>query len=435
MKIFKPITLQHREFDFLSDNSQECDDHCLFVRTTMNAQYHQQVKHYISEDELIKYFKLPPKIIAITGTNGKTTTASLIAHILFDNGYKVALLGTRGFFINKQLKKQKGLTTPTILELYALLEEAKDCDFCVMEVSSHAIVQNRIKGLQFAAKILTNITSDHLDFHQTLEEYIRVKNSFFDGSSLQIINADDSNISKQISPKISYGIQNQADIYASHIQTSPYIQAQIHTSQSTDLKLKMCGLHNLYNALAAIACVQSLSLIPLEKISQSLASFEGVEGRMEILCTSPLIVVDFAHTHDGMEKILESFKDEKNVILFGAGGDRDKSKRPKMGKVAEKYGNKIYLTSDNPRSENPQNILQEISEGIQDKSKIVSINPNRLESIQQAIMELKEDENLFVLGKGDETYQIVGETKIPFDDREVIRAVLESQSYQNLKGR
>ena len=432
MKIFKSIMLQGKHFDFLSDNSQECDENCLFVRTTMNTPYHHQIKYSISEDELAQYFKLPPKIIGITGTNGKTTTASLIAHILLQNGYKVALLGTRGFFINNSLKKAKGLTTPTILELYSLLEQAKDCDFFVMEVSSHAIVQNRIKGLKFSAKILSNITSDHLDFHHTLEEYIRVKNSFFDQSSLQIINADDSNILEKITPKITYSIQKQADFSASFTQISPFIQAQIHHSQqSAELILKMCGLHNLYNALSAIACVKSLSPISLEAITQSLANFNGVEGRMEILCASPLIIVDFAHTHDGMEKILSSFQGQKNVILFGAGGDRDKSKRPKMGEIAEKYGNKIYLTSDNPRSEKPQSILQEIAQGIKDKSKIVSINPNRLESIQQAIINLKKDENLFVLGKGDETYQIIGETKIPFDDREVIRSVLKSQTHQN----
>lgn len=431
MKIFKPITHNKQNFTYLSDHSQECDEHCLFVKTTMNQKFHDDFDstQSIKESELIHHFKLPSKIIAITGTNGKTTTSSMVAYILLQNNYQVALLGTRGFFINGEQKRQKGLTTPTVLELYSLLEEARDCDFFVMEVSSHAIVQNRIKGLKFDAKILTNITSDHLDFHKTLDEYIRVKNSFFDGTSLQIINADEYNSSPCITPKITYGIQNIGDFSATPIQIAPTILASLHfKNQTATLDLKMCGLHNLYNALACIATIQSLTQLTLQEISESLKSFSGVEGRMEMISLTPLIVVDFAHTHDGMEKIFESFKTQNNVVVFGAGGDRDQSKRPKMGKIAEQYCNKIYLTSDNPRNEHPEQIIQDIAKGIQDKNKIVSINPDRLTSIQQAINELQPSENLFVLGKGDETYQIIGQRKIPFDDREVIRAVLKSKN-------
>lgn len=427
MKLSKTLFKDHQQFQFLSDDSRDLDDpQCLLVKTTMNAQYFTGIqKPFIDEHQLHQYFKLPSKIIGITGTNGKTTTAALIAHILLENHYKVALLGTRGFFINAQRCRAKGLTTPTILELYALLEEASDCDFFIMEVSSHAIVQNRIAGLRFDAKVLTNISSDHLDFHKTLKEYIRVKNSFFDQSSLEITNADENNA--HITSSISYALQNKSDFYASSFCTTPLIQAQIHSpNQTAMLNLKMCGQHNLYNALAAIATIASTTPLSLQQITQSLETFQGVEGRMEIISSSPLIVVDFAHTHDGMEKVLSSFEGEKNIILFGAGGNRDKNKRPKMGAVAEKYAQKIYLTSDNPRNEDPNQIIQDIAQGICDQGKIVSINPDRLKSIQEAITHLKDDENLFILGKGDESYQIIQDQEIPFDDREIIRAVLES---------
>lgn len=426
MKINKVISKNGRRFESLSDDSRDLSDpSCLFVKTTMNARYYQDDFSSIDEGDLARYFKLPSKIIGITGTNGKTTTSALIAHILLQNHYKVALLGTRGFFINAQKRKSKGLTTPTILELYSLLEEAKDCDFFVMEVSSHAIAQNRIGGLKFDAKVLTNISSDHLDFHKTLEEYIRIKNSFFDQTSLQIINNDETHAN--ITPATTYALQNKSDFYASSFQASPFIQATIHSpSQTAKLTLKMCAQHNLYNALGAIATIASMTPLSLQRITQSLETFQGVEGRMEIISLSPLIVVDFAHTHDGMEKVLSSFEKKKNIVLFGAGGDRDKNKRPKMGAIAEKYAQKIYLTSDNPRNEDPNRIIEEIAQGIQNKSKIISMDADRLKSIQKAIANLKNDENLFILGKGDETHQIIQDKEIPFDDREIIRAMLES---------
>ncbi|MCE3046484.1 UDP-N-acetylmuramoyl-L-alanyl-D-glutamate--2,6-diaminopimelate ligase [Helicobacter kayseriensis] len=429
MKIQKTIFAHNRQFYSLSDHSSDAlkDPQCLFVKTTLNERFHQDVSHIqsIKEDQLKDYFSLPKHIIGITGTNGKTTTAALIAHTLKQNHHKVALLGTRGFFINGVQKRPKGLTTPTVLELYTLLEEAKECDFFVMEVSSHAIVQNRIASLQFACKILTNITSDHLDFHKTHEEYIRVKNSFFDHSCPEVINADEKNA--HIQKAITYGLHCPADFKATNIISFPFISAQIHSpSHQAHLKLQMCGLHNLYNALACISSLVQTTPLSLQEICMSLANFQGVEGRMEIVSSSPLIVVDFAHTHDGMEKILENFQNQKIVVVFGAGGDRDKEKRPKMGAIAEKYASKIYLTSDNPRSENPECIIQEIASGIQNHQKIISFNPDRFASIQHAITHLQDDEILFVLGKGDEPYQIIQDQYIPFDDREVIRSVLKS---------
>ncbi|RDU70803.1 UDP-N-acetylmuramoyl-L-alanyl-D-glutamate--2,6-diaminopimelate ligase [Helicobacter brantae] len=429
MKIEKHITYNNQSFSSLTDDSITASEDLssLFVKTTMNQKYHDSIAHLpsINENELVNYFQITPKLIGITGTNGKTTTSALIAHSLQKLGYQVALLGTRGFFINGERKREKGLTTPTILELYSLIEEARECDYFVMEVSSHAITQNRILGLDFALKALSNITRDHLDFHKDLQEYIEVKNSFFAGKGLHIINADDLNA--KVEHKITYSLTQKADFYACDYQLSPTITSTICTQDEVGtLHLLMCGRHNLYNALCSIASLLSLTHHSLQEVLESLEDFAGVEGRMEIVSHSPLIIVDFAHTDDGMEKILESFEGKKIAVLFGAGGDRDRTKRPKMGEVAQKYAQKIYITSDNPRSENPQNIIAEILQGITQEEKIKSINPIREQAIERAIKELESDEILFVLGKGDETYQIIGHQKIHFDDREVIADVLKS---------
>lgn len=435
MKVNKEITYKNRLYTSLCDDSMQAlqDSDSLFVRTTMNQKYHESVAHLpsIDESELREFFDFSVKIIGITGTNGKTTTASIMDYSLRKLGYKVALLGTRGFFINGERKAPKGLTTPTILELYSRIDQARDCDFFVMEVSSHAIVQNRILGLDFALRALTNITSDHLDFHKNLQEYHQVKNSFLMGSGIRVVNIDDPNVNINV-PYIGYSLSKNAHLYTLQFVSSPSIKAVLMSEgESVKLESLMCGKHNLYNLLCAIASIQALTHHTLDEIAKSLEGFGGVEGRMQIVSQEPLIIVDFAHTHDGIEKILESFRGKKISVLFGAGGDRDRSKRPKMGEVVQKYAQKIYITSDNPRSENPQDIIVDILSGMQQDQSIRAINPIREQAIEQAIREQEEDEILFVLGKGDETYQIIGHQKIYFDDREVIASVLKSRKKRN----
>ncbi|ANV97354.1 hypothetical protein BBW65_00300 [Helicobacter enhydrae] len=428
-----------RDYTHLTDNTQTAlhDPKALFVKTKLNQKYFDEVSHlpYILGSELTQILAIQPKLIAITGTNGKTTTSAIIAHSLMALGYKVGLLGTRGFFVQNQQILPKGLTTPTLLELYMILHQAHDCDFVIMEVSSHAITQERIAGLSFYAKALTNITSDHLDFHQSLAEYRETKNRFFDSQCLEIANKDDTCVTFE--PSLWYGLSSASHLYPSSWVCSSHIQAELtYQGEHATLECPIVGEHNLYNLLCAIGTLICSTRHTLAEITASLADFKGVSGRMEVISTSPLIIVDFAHTHDGMEQILKSFQNQKIVIVFGAGGDRDKSKRPEMGAVAEKYAQKIYITSDNPRSENPKTIIQEIKNGIGDTQKIISTSPDRKASITQAIQELQSDEILFVLGKGDETYQIIGTEKFYFDDREIIASVLEShQQSHSQKGK
>ena len=420
----------------LTDNTQEIDKNSIFVKTALNEKYAQNLPcKIITPNELKKYLLPQPKIIGITGTNGKTTTASCIYSMLLTLGLKAALIGTRGVFINDSQVAPKGLTTPTLLELYHFIHLAslQSCDFVIMEVSSHAIAQKRIEGLEFALKILTNIQSDHLDFHKTLQNYIDTKNTFFADIGLKLINKDCDLARFNLENAYTYGIENIANLKVEAYCARPNIHALIlwNDFRRNDFRTKICekanmqstltGKYNLYNIIAAISAVRLvLPHLSLEQIADSLNEFGGVEGRLQIVHQNPLVVVDFAHTAEGMQNVFEAFLGAKINVVFGAGGNRDKSKRPKMGKIAEIYAQKIYLTSDNPRDENAEDIIDEILGGISKKEKVI-VEPNRKSAIISALRDLKNDEILLILGKGDETYQIIGNEKIPFDDRQIVR--------------
>lgn len=450
MRITKNISYRKRDFSAITDDTSCIDSHTLFVLSKQNARYFAALNPkppHIHAQNLREIFALPQCIIGITGTNGKTTTATIIYESLRALGFSAALLGTRGLFVNGVETKPKGLTTPSVLELYENFELAKECAYFVMEVSSHAIVQERIAGVEFGLKILSNITSDHLDFHKSLQEYIRVKNSFFACSAPKLINADEINARYNPANAYTYGLQSHANMRALCYELGNGISAQVEwnerknegaqnqrledareITESTHLQTKLFGKHNLYNALAALSALKLLTHKSLDSLAQAIARFEGVSGRMEILSHKPLIIVDFAHTHDGMEQIFQSFPGRKIVALFGAGGDRDVSKRPKMGAMADKYAHRIYLTSDNPRSENPDSIIAQIAQGVSDTSKLI-IESSRQKALELAIKDLRDDEVLLVLGKGDETYQIIGEQTLPFDDREIIRSLLAGAGF------
>ncbi|KAA6495395.1 UDP-N-acetylmuramoyl-L-alanyl-D-glutamate--2,6-diaminopimelate ligase [Helicobacter pylori] len=445
MKLKKTLTYQNHTYSFLSDNTHEVLENpkeILFVKTPLNEKYSPLIAEknlaILDFNELKNYFDFKMKIVGITGTNGKTTTASLMYSLLLDLNKKTALLGTRGFFINDKRIKEKGLTTPTLLELYSDLEEAMrlGCEYFIMEVSSHAIVQKRVAGLDFALKILTNITSDHLDFHQNIENYRDAKNSFFKDEGLKVINRDETNALFNPINAHTYALDKKAHLNVQAFSLNPSISASLCYQQDLrDPNLKetalihspLLGRYNLYNILAGVLGVKLLTQLPLETIAPLLENFYGVKGRLEVVHSQPLVVVDFAHTTDGMQQVFESFKSQKITALFGAGGDRDKTKRPEMGAVASCYAHQIILTSDNPRSENEEDIIKDILKGINNSSKVV-IEKDRKKAILNALENLKDDEVLLILGKGDENTQIFKDKTIFFSDQEVVKSY-----YQHLK--
>ncbi len=423
------------EFSFITDNSSKCNADAAFFLTKLNERYLQDAKdrgctHILDAVEVSKILGIDKiKIIGITGTNGKTTTAAAIYSILLDLGIKAAFQGTRGCFINDKQVAKKGLTTPTIFETMLNIKKAIDeeCSFFVMEVSSHAIEQNRIDGLRFALKIFTNVTQDHLDYHKSLENYIRVKSSFFADESMKLINKDEKKL--EFNPKNcrTYGIENSATYKILAYSLNDGITAALAKIEKVyDFSSPMRGFFNLYNILAAISAVDMLEVAPIEKICEVVEDFVGVQGRMEIVSQKPLVIVDFAHTPDGMEKVLDSMKGRDIVVVFGAGGDRDRDKRAKMGFVASKFAKKIIVTSDNPRSETPESIIKDILKGIKNPKEL-RVEIDRKKALQNAIEWQNSDEVLLVLGKGDETYQEINGEKIPFDDRVIIKNLMKNR--------
>lgn len=365
-------------------------------------------------------------VIGITGTNGKTTTASAIYSLFLDLGYKAAMQGTRGFFMNDAPVEGKTLTTPTVLNTYRHMLEALEagCEYFVMEVSSHAIEQERIAGIVFDLKILTNITQDHLDYHQSIDEYIRIKNLFFQDETKKLINKDEPRAQFNIKNAFTYGVENPATYKIVAYSLNNGVSGVLkHFEELVPFESSLHGFFNLYNVTAAMAAVHLVSAKTLPEIAEALENFGGVSGRMEVVSTDPLVIVDFAHTPDGMEQVLGALKEKEVLVVFGAGGDRDRTKRPMMGRVASAYAKKLYVTSDNPRFEDPDAIIEDILAGIEDKSNVY-VDVNRRSAIAQALRERSGDEVVLILGKGDETAQIIYDQHLPFDDRIVARELL-----------
>jgi len=426
------IELPNQEFRYITENSMECDEETAFVLTTQNEKYLQNAKEnnahtVIKITDIAKLFGIDKiKIVGITGTNGKTTTASAIYSFLLDLGYKVAMQGTRGLFMNDEVAEGKTLTTPSVLNTYKHIYQAVQagCEYFIMEVSSHAIVQKRIEGIEFELKILTNITQDHLDYHKTLGEYIAVKNSFFQDDGKKLINRDEDKASFNIKNTFTYGIEKNATYkliaYSLNDASSGIIQ---HFQEVVPFTASLHGFFNLYNLMAAISATHILTGKKLEEICDVVDNFAGVSGRMEQVCEVPNVIVDFAHTPDGMQQVLNALKEKELLVVFGAGGDRDKIKRPLMGKIAASLATRVYITSDNPRNEDPQIIVNDILDGITTKNKVI-VELDRRKAIEMALDNQDENQVVVILGKGDENYQIVYDKKFPFDDREVVREIL-----------
>lgn len=419
------ITINNITF---TDNSNEVNENSIFVLSEQNKKFKQSAidngcKKIIQASELKDYLDMSSiKIIGITGTNGKTTTAAAIYSILLDLGFKVALQGTRGFYVNDEKLEDYSLTTPVQIGTFAHIQKAieNSCEFFVMEVSSHAIEQKRCEGLTFELKIHTNITRDHLDYHETIEEYIKIKNSFFSDESKKLINKDDINIKFNTKNALTYSLEKPATykVEAYSLKNGMHVMFT-HFEDKFSFSTSLMGIFNIYNLLSAISAVHICTKKDLKDICLAVENFAGVSGRMETVSTEPLIIVDFAHTPDGMDEVLKSFKDKEIICVFGAGGDRDKDKRPLMGAVASKYSKHIIVTSDNPRFEDPDLIIEDILKGINNHQNVV-VDVNRKTAIKKAIEMADENNVILILGKGDESTQTIYDKKMPFSDKEEI---------------
>jgi UDP-N-acetylmuramoyl-L-alanyl-D-glutamate--2,6-diaminopimelate ligase len=396
------------------------------------------------------FYENPTKnlhLIGITGTNGKTTTSHLIEKILVDAGKKMGLIGTMYTKIGDEILETKN-TTPESMTLQKIFKEMVDVkvDSAVMEVSSHALDLGRVHGCDFNVAVLTNVTQDHLDYHITMEEYKRSKGLLFSqlGNSFDlqhpkfaVLNVDDpaSVVFEKSTAAhvVSYGIDNKADFQAKNIQMSPNgttFDLLLAESQYF-VQMQLIGKFSVYNVLASMAAAY-VSGIPIKNIIRSIESVKGVAGRFELIDAGQdfSVIVDYAHTPDSLENVLKTiqqFAKKKIFVLIGCGGDRDRTKRPLMAQIACLYATDPIFTSDNPRSEDPLEILKEMEAGVQDKKYLVI--SDRKEAILTAIHSASAGDVILIAGKGHETYQIIGSHIYDFDDRLIARIAIEEKQF------
>ncbi|MDR6784712.1 UDP-N-acetylmuramoyl-L-alanyl-D-glutamate--2,6-diaminopimelate ligase [Pedobacter africanus] len=373
------------------------------------------------------------QLVGITGTNGKTTIATLLFKLFRTLGYKVGLISTVENHINDRIVPATH-TTPNPVALNALLQDMVDagCDYCFMEVSSHAVVQHRIEGLNFAGGVFSNITHDHLDFHKTFDNYIKAKKAFFDvlpASAFALTNLDDKNgmvmLQNTKAAKKTYALKQLADFKAKVIENS---FNGLHLDiDGADVFFKLVGSFNAYNLLAAYGTAVLLGQDQLHVLTQ-LSNLSGAEGRFDYITSSQQIIgiVDYAHTPDAVQNVLSTIQDirkgtEQVITIIGCGGDRDKTKRPVMAQVACDWSDKVILTSDNPRTENPQTIIAEMEAGVSptNKRKTLSIT-DRKEAIKTACHLARPGDIILLAGKGHEKYQEINGVRYDFDDKEIL---------------
>ena len=377
-------------------------------------------------------------LIGVTGTNGKTTTTYLVKHLLEQKaGAKVGLIGTNGNMIGSELLHTER-TTPESRELQQLLREMADagCTHVVMEVSSHSLVLHRVAGLRFAVGVFTNLTQDHLDFHRTMEEYARAKALLFPMCSRAVINLDDawSGFMLERCPCEALTFSERAgDLTASDIAlTSSGVEfTAAYKGRAERVRLGIPGLFSVYNALGVIGTGLSLGL-SLADCADSLASGRGVKGRVEVVPTDGdyTILIDYAHTPDALENVLKSMRAVTRgrlVALFGCGGDRDRTKRPIMGRIAADNADFVVVTSDNPRTEKPEAIIEDILAGMEQSATPREVICGRPEAIEWAIEHHEPGDVIVLAGKGHEDYQIVGHEKHHMDEREIVADILEKR--------
>ena len=372
------------------------------------------------------------RLVGITGTNGKTTTATLLYDLVRALGYRAGLISTVVYRIDGR-EVEATHTTPDAIRLNAMMREMVDagCDYCFMECSSHAIVQERTRGLDFAGGVFSNITHDHLDYHKTFAEYIRAKKRFFDAlpaGAFALTNADDRNggvmVQNTAARVHTYSLRAMADFRCKIVEM--HLDGMLLRLDGRELWVGLLGRFNAYNLLAvyATACLLGLDR---EEVLRVLSTLHPVSGRFEILraANGTSAVVDYAHTPDALENVLRTIEEirtpaQQLIVVCGCGGDRDRTKRPEMAQIAVRYATTAIFTSDNPRHESPEAILDEMIAGLDPSARYLRI-ADRAEAIRTAVMLARPGDVILVAGKGHETYQIIGDVKHHFDDREEVR--------------
>ena len=373
------------------------------------------------------------KLVGVTGTNGKTTTATLLYDMFMAMGRKAGLISTVVYRIGEESLASTH-TTPDAIRLNAMMRQMVDCgcQYCFMEVSSHSLAQHRTHGLRFAGGLFTNLTHDHLDYHGTYKEYIRAKKSFFDSldkRSWAVVNIDDRNGEVMLQNCAARGyrlsLRSMADYRTKIVELHP--DGMLLVIDNQEVWVKFTGRFNAYNLTTVYAAATLLGVDKMEVLT-TLSQLSPVAGRFETITAEDrtMAIVDYAHTPDALENVLETIeelrRDEQRVVVVcGCGGDRDKSKRPEMAAIALRYATTAIFTSDNPRTESAEAILDDMVAGVGDKSNYLRITDRR-EAIRTAAMIAQAGDIIVVAGKGHEDYQIIGTTKHHFDDREEVRA-------------
>ncbi len=376
------------------------------------------------------------KLIGVTGTNGKTSVTYILKQLLDGAGFKSGLIGTVSSVIGEK-EVASGYTTPPPMALHKLFYDMHKagCEYVVMEVSSHSLDQKRVGGLLFEIGIFTNLTQDHLDYHKTMENYLAAKAKLFSNSKLAILNYDDEACENITAPKIlTYSAKSDyADFTAKDIKFGPggvsYILSAKYLIEKISVPIP--GMFSVYNSLAAAAAAITLG-VPAEQVSKTLETAHGVKGRIEVVPANEnfTVLIDYAHTPDGLYNVLGTVKGYapgRLVVLFGCGGDRDKGKRPIMGKTAADLADFVIVTSDNPRTEPPDEIIKEIVAGMEDSKTPRIVIEDRKKAIEYAINNAKENDTIVLAGKGHETYQILKDGKIHFDEREIVAEILKNR--------
>ena len=390
------------------------------------------------------------RMIGVTGTNGKTTTTHIIAHLLRSQGYTVGVIGTVHILIDDQSYPIHN-TTPDVADLQQILQQMVDAGVthCIMEVSSHALALGRTAGVEYDTAVFTNLTQDHLDFHKTFDNYLAAKAKLFKQVSASyqvkegkgaVINVDDaygqSIVDVTTSPMITYSTEGKGSMNASDLTVTAKSSKFTlnYDGKSYPISTKIAGMFNVYNTLAAVGATLYEGL-SMEEIVKGLATFTAVPGRFELIEEGQdfAVVVDYAHTPDGLENILQTAKkivENRILVVFGCGGDRDATKRPIMGRIAAQFGDRVFVTSDNPRTEDPVQIVKDVEVGVREglhDDVTYEVIVDRREAIHKAIAEATTGDVVIIAGKGHEDYQILKDETIHFDDREVAREALKER--------